>query len=131
MTDESRRVFLTFSGSFLGVLVVVVLVNLALVSRGDGRVPYESHEGYRLMLRYGCPSCHRLGGKGSHVGPALDGVGQRHDRRWLEAWIRSPWSIKPGSPMPTLRLPEDDLRKVVDFLITLEAPPDSARNPGP
>jgi len=126
MTPESKRVYLQFLAVFVSALVLMVGVNLALVGERQRSTSYEASEGYRVIQRYGCLSCHKLAGKGSSVGPALDGVGSRRDRRWLEAWIRSPWSVKPGSRMPTLHLPPKDLRAVVNFLSALkEASADS------
>ena len=130
MTRASKRVYAAFSGSFVAVLVIIFAVNLALVSDGQGKRPFEAYEGYRLMQRYGCLSCHRVGGKGSSVGPTLNGVALRHDRRWLQTWVRNPWAVKPGSPMPVLRLPPEHLNKIVDFLMTLkDVGPDSSAAP--
>jgi len=68
-----------------------------------------------------CTACHAVGGRGGNVGPALDGVATRFggDRARLDAWLRDPASVKPGTAMPNLGLAEDDRAAVVDWLLTL------------
>ncbi len=38
----------------------------------------------------------------------------------LAAWIRNPHGPKPGNKMPSINLPDDDLRAVVAYLQTLK-----------
>lgn len=64
-----------------------------------------------------CQACHSLGGKGGVVGPALDGVGSRFTQDALRAWLADPQSVKPGTAMPDLNLPDSELDALTSFLM--------------
>lgn len=66
-----------------------------------------------------CVACHALNGQGGQTGPALDGVGARFDRAYLERWLRDPMSVRPNSRMPRLPLSEDQIHELVPFLSQL------------
>ena len=43
--------------------------------------PFERQKAEQLLRnRYPCLGCHQLGGKGGHIGPALDGLRARRSR---------------------------------------------------
>lgn len=63
-----------------------------------------------------CVACHSLRGQGGQVGPALDGVGSRLERQFLEKWLRDPMSVKPDSKMPKLPLSDDEITELAAFL---------------
>lgn len=65
-----------------------------------------------------CTACHSLGGTGGAVGPALDGVGHRYNRKDLRAWLENPTVVKPGTAMPDLGLSDADLDALTTFLIS-------------
>lgn len=86
--------------------------------------------GADLVRDYGCTSCHQLSdGRGpvGRVGPPLDGVGARqviagrlpNTPGNLQAWIRDPQEIVPGSVMPDLGVTEVDARDITAYLYTL------------
>jgi mono/diheme cytochrome c family protein len=76
-----------------------------------------------------CSSCHTFG-RGVLVGPDLKGVGERHDRKWLIAWISSSDRlIQSGDPaaaalfgkfkkqrMPDQRLTPREIDTLLDYL---------------
>lgn len=66
-----------------------------------------------------CAACHAVGNQGGNVGPALDTVGRKFDRAYLERWISDPQSVIPGTAMPQLPLSDAELKEVVDYLTTL------------
>lgn len=58
-----------------------------------------------------CVTCHTLGGKGSAVGPALDGIASRKDEAYLTEALMEPnakladgYTATPISPMPPMKL---------------------------
>lgn len=59
--------------------------------------------GAALFKEKGCISCHRIGGAGGGLGPALDGVGSKRDAETLERIIRDPQSVDPQATMPPQR----------------------------
>lgn len=76
-----------------------------------------------------CASCHTIGG-GDLVGPDLQGITERRDRAWLEAWIADPVGmVQQGDPiatqlleqysgvqMPDMGLSEAEVAAVLDYL---------------
>jgi len=66
-----------------------------------------------------CKGCHAVAGAGGVVGPALDGVGGRLDAAALDVWLKDPASVKPGTTMPNLALPDATRAELVAYLTTL------------
>lgn len=67
-----------------------------------------------------CQGCHAVGGTGGAVGPALDGVATRYTTAQLDAWLKDPQSVKPGTAMPNLSLPDDTRTELVTWLMLLD-----------
>lgn len=67
-----------------------------------------------------CMACHSLGGVGQKIGPAFDGVANRYTAAQLDAWLKDPQAVKPGTQMPNLGLDDDTRGKLVTWLMTLE-----------
>jgi putative membrane-bound dehydrogenase-like protein len=76
-----------------------------------------------------CMNCHMLGGKGSPVGPALDGIAARKDEAYLTESLMEPnarlaeeYTATPISPMPPLGLilNPQEIADVKAFLLTLK-----------
>jgi len=85
--------------------------------------------GEAMFIQYGCGSCHGL----KHVrkatgavGPPLDGVAVRaivagkldNSPENLQAWIRDPQRVSPGTAMPDLGVGAKDARDISSFLYT-------------
>lgn len=67
-----------------------------------------------------CLACHSVGGKGQRIAPAFDGVATRYTAQSLDAWIKDPQAIKPGTQMPNLGLDDETRAQVVAWLMTLQ-----------
>lgn len=67
-----------------------------------------------------CIACHSVAGSGGAVGPALDGVAGRFSAADLDRWLADPQSVKPGTAMPNLSLPDELRNELVAWLLTLE-----------
>ncbi len=52
-------------------------------------------------------------------GPALDGVGLRHDRAWLEKHFADPAGVSKGSIMPPYKFMPMDLDAICKYLLQL------------
>jgi quinol-cytochrome oxidoreductase complex cytochrome b subunit len=78
-------------------------------------------QGATLYETNHCGSCHQINGTGMKVGPALDGVGQRHDRAWLEQHFRDPQSTSKGSVMPPFHFSPQEMTSMCDYLLQLPA----------
>jgi mono/diheme cytochrome c family protein len=86
--------------------------------------------GRLLLEQKGCTNCHAAGERGSQAvgkraAPKLDGVGQRLNRDWLEAWIRDPSAMGPSGDMPAIfradELERSDFQAVVGYLASANA----------
>jgi protein SCO1 len=87
------------------------------------------------LFRTRCATCHVVGGPvvaARAIGPDLLGVVERRERAWLERWLADPDAMladgdpiaKPlfeqyrRVPMPNMRLEENDVAELIDFLNT-------------
>ena len=81
----------------------------------------------RLMIQYGCPTCHVISGVPGavgKVGPSLESIAQRsylagtlpNTRTDMEHWIMHPQSIHPGTAMPEMGVTASDAQRIADFL---------------
>jgi len=102
-------------GDYMGKVFVVdsldrtIAIDGALVSEGKG-LYYE---------RYGCQSCHMIGGKGGYVGPPLDKVGSRLEPGWIFHWLKDPEAYRPQSIEPDNKLTDHEAEALTAFLTTL------------
>jgi cytochrome c oxidase subunit II len=101
------------------------LANMARSARAPATA--QQRDGEQVFMRYGCASCHQLRGTEAHgtIGPDLTHLATRatlaaltipNDPRQLEAWIRNPQAVKPGSHMPDLGLSPAQVTSVTAFL---------------
>jgi len=66
-----------------------------------------------------CDACHQINGVGSKLAPALNGVGLRHDRAWLEKHFADPDSVTKGTIMPPYKFTAPDLDAICQYLLQL------------
>jgi len=103
--------------------------------KSDAAVPArgsEAERGQQAFARGACIACHTIAGlpqaRGT-VGPNLTHVGSRttlagamlpNTTEWLRRWIANAPSLKPGSLMPAMPLPEDQMAALVAYLQSLQ-----------
>jgi cytochrome c2 len=89
----------------------------------------DPERGEAMFIQYGCGSCHgikHVRKASGAVGPPLDGIAVRaivagrldNSPSNLQAWIRDPQRISPGTAMPDLNVGERDARDISAFLYT-------------
>ena len=92
------------------------------------RIEGMTSGGHLFMSR--CSACHSIGGGDDKLGPDLAGVTERRPNAWLRRWIKEPdrmlaakdptaMALKAkyrGVPMPNLKLSDDDVVDVVEFI---------------
>ena len=128
----------TAAGVIGGIVAIAVLAGVTY-DFADSRKDLRTHaaaatggdpaRGEAMFIQYGCGGCHAL----RHVrkavgavGPSLDGIAVRamiagkldNTPSNLQAWIRNPQHISPGTAMPDLHVGEQDARDVTAFLYT-------------
>lgn len=95
------------------------------------------------LFRTRCSSCHSVDGieEEGALGPDLAGVTERRERLWLIKWLKSPDKmIEEKDPlalallkkynnlkMPNLRLTEEDVVNLLDYMATLKVPSNTSR----
>jgi len=82
--------------------------------------------GRHVLEQRHCLACHRLGGKGGTVGPALDGVTRRLDPQWLRAFLANPrrkGKLDPATKrrMPQFELTATEIAALIAYLDSLPA----------
>lgn len=88
--------------------------------------------GKEIFLANGCFDCHRVAGKGSDDGVALDGIAQRRAKSFLQEHLKDPeehvahnFKEFGGDPnlMTSPNLSKSEIDAVVAYLLSLPADP--------
>jgi cbb3-type cytochrome c oxidase subunit III len=89
--------------------------------------------GMKLFEQKGCGGCHKLGGAGGQLGPALDNVGLKTKHQftrshlkgsqtvwsWLDQHFRDPAGIVPASLMPAPALAQPEVEALTVYMLSL------------
>ena len=81
--------------------------------------PRYAVEGALIYQANDCGSCHKLNGVGDELGPALNGVGERHERSWIEQHFADPPKYTPDSIMPAFQFKPDELKLIADYIMAI------------
>ncbi len=86
--------------------------------------------GKKLYDNMMCAGCHKIGGQGGTVGPALDNVGAQSSRAQIENILLKPPS---GSVMPALpaNTPSKKTNELVDYMMSLKGQTQAAAAAAP
>lgn len=87
----------------------------------------DSRLGFVLYRDHGCAACHSINTIGGRLGPALDGIGARRSRKFIEGRINTGATVSYGDKeykpsaytMPSMNLSQKDVRLLTEFLLTL------------
>jgi mono/diheme cytochrome c family protein len=105
------------------------LVNPQVDPQGVDRsqfTPQMAAQGKQLyMVKYQCQSCHTIGSTGGYVGPNLNNAGHWLAPAWIEAWLRNPQALVPGTIEPRQSFTEDEIKDLTAYLLTLQSSPAS------
>lgn len=76
-------------------------------------------EGERIFKEeYECINCHIVKNEGEHFGPELTNVYNRIKYDWAFKWIKDPEGMNPDSQMPTLDLSDEEVKKVLAYVLS-------------
>jgi cytochrome c2 len=130
-TRLALAVGLTFiaAGAAAGVIYETVNERSQLRAHAAAATGGDPSRGEAMFIQYGCGGCHgvkHVRKASGAVGPSLDGMPVRaviagklaNSPANLEAWIRDPQRISPGTAMPDLNVGERDARDITAFLYT-------------
>jgi ubiquinol-cytochrome c reductase cytochrome b subunit len=96
-----------------------------LIQRNDKAVaawqgaPQSAVEGALIYQANDCATCHKLNGVGDDLGPPINGVGERRDRRWIEAHFADPSKLTPDSVMPSFKFEEKQLKRLTEYITSI------------
>ena len=123
------------AAGLIGAAVVIGVIADAIDERRDMRQQAaavtggDPARGEAMFIQYGCGSCHgvkHVRKATGAVGPPLDGIAIRavlagrlgNNPANLQAWIRDPQRVSPGTAMPDLNVGARDARDISAFLYT-------------
>jgi len=101
-----------------------VVVGLALQALsappGAAQIPPSTVTlGEQIYRDQGCYGCHTMGKTGTPIAPDLSKIGAKHDRAYLEKWLRNPASQRPSAHMPRIEMSESDASALAAYLSSL------------
>ena len=75
----------------------------------------------QLIRDLGCFSCHKINGRGGDMAPDLTWEGSAVQRKWLEAFLKNPNTLRPAliRRMPRLNLSSQEITVLTDYIMTV------------
>jgi mono/diheme cytochrome c family protein len=114
MTDQEATVIADYLGMIFQSPAVSTSVDpkrFTPVLAATGKQLYE--------VKYQCQSCHTIGSGGGYVGPNLNNVGNWMKPEWIEAWLKNPQALVPGTIEPRRDFTDDEIGALTAYLLTL------------
>lgn len=89
--------------------------------------PVLIEQGKNLVNSLGCRGCHAveagqtatLVGQNKDFAPNLSRIAEKTNARWLYHWLKNPRDYSPTTPMPSLRLSDEEAKAITAYLMTL------------
>jgi len=117
--------------------IALALQSPAVESDGEDSKAYTTQMavlGKELYeVKYQCQACHTIGSSGGYVGPNLSNAGNWLSPSWIEAWLKNPQELVPGTIEPRRAITKDEIRALTAYLLTLRQgakPPAGAASHG-
>jgi mono/diheme cytochrome c family protein len=102
----------------------MVFQNVAVDLEGEARwhfSPEQTALGKQLYeVKYQCQACHTLGSSGGYVGPNLSNAGNWLNAAWIEAWLRNPQALVPGTIEPRRAFNDQEVAALTAYLLTFK-----------
>lgn len=116
MTDREAAVI----ADYLGMALQHSDVNPVRVD-AKSFTPRMAEMGKQLyQVKYQCQSCHTIGSGGGYVGPNLNNAGNWLSAAWIEAWLKNPEALVPGSIEPRRPFTPEEIQALTAYLLTLK-----------
>ena len=116
MSDREATVI----ADYLGMVLQHPDVNPAAVERSKFTPQMASHGKELYEVKFQCQACHTIGSTGGYVGPSLNNAGNWLTPAWIEAWLRNPQALVPGTIEPRRNFSTDEIQSLTAYLLTLK-----------
>ena len=116
MSDREAAVI----ADYFGMVLQHPDVNPASIERGSFTPPMATLGKQLYEVKYQCQACHTIGASGGYVGPNLNNAGNWMTPAWIEAWLRNPQDLVPGTIEPHRAFTEDEIKALTAYLLTLK-----------
>jgi len=118
----SKRIALLSIGGMIvtGVIVLTIMGARAPVVQAPSADSSSVLAGRLLYGKNSCGACHSIHAKGGVIGPDLTHVGGKRSRDWFVRHFKDPQALSPGSIMPKVMLPENELNELTDYMQSLK-----------
>ncbi len=83
-------------------------------------------KGEAIFLSHGCTACHGVGAAGTRFAPALTSVGKTMQAPQILNLFQHPTAKMKAGGMPPVKLAGDDMNALVEYILSLSAPPPAA-----
>lgn len=126
MTDEEAATI----ADYLGMVLQSPAVN---PERVDSKklTPSNANLGKQLYeVKYQCRSCHTIGSSGGYVGPNLSNTGNWMTTAWIQAWLKNPQALVPGTIEPRRHFTDEEIDALTAYLMTLKQKPNARSQAG-
>lgn len=111
-----RNIFIFGTLFFLVILFGMTVDSLTqVVSARTAQVTDQVVAGKRIWQAKNCNDCHTILGIGGYFAPELTKVYSRRGPAWLQAWLKNPQAVMPGTTMPNQNLTDADVGNLVAF----------------
>jgi len=115
MTDREASIL----ADYIGMVLQNPRVSLAGMDPKQF-TPELAAKGRQLYdVKYQCQACHTIGSGGGYVGPNLNNVGNWMTPAWIEAWLKNPQALAPGTLEPRRAFTDDEIKALTAYLMTL------------
>jgi mono/diheme cytochrome c family protein len=71
-------------------------------------------------VKYQCQACHTIGSSGGYVGPNLSSAGTWLTASWIEAWLKNPQALVPGTIEPRRTFVDEERDALTAYILTLK-----------
>ncbi len=122
---NSGRVFFLMPFAILLLFTHLILVQ-GVYAQDNPATPLD---GRGLFIENRCVNCHTIG-RGRFVGPDLEGVGARYERKEIEEWMVNPQMVYQSRgkmplnegypPMPPIGVPPEKAKLIADYLLSVK-----------
>ena len=106
----------------MGARVWILVLGVAAVAAASSSVWAGAEEG-KAFYAEKCRVCHSIAGdagKMADKGGKLDGVGTKHDEKWMRAYLADPKSQMPDAKMPKIKMTEQQFNDIVAYMMSLK-----------